>query len=66
MAEMVLEIDLAYQLIIYAQTEYSPGSLDGLRNELNGQVTRGNDMVECFEKKFGCEKHDINTDYDYD
>ena len=51
---------------LVAPAVYSTGSLDGLRNELNGQVTRGNDMVECFEKKFGCEKHDINTDYDYD
>ena len=50
-----------------AQAVYSPGSWDGLRNELNDPVTRGNGvmMLEDFKKPFVCKKCDIKTDYYY-
>ena len=45
-----------------AQAVYSPGSWDGLRNEINGPVTRGNNVGF---KTSGCVKRYIKTNYYY-
>ncbi len=46
-AEMVLVIDLAWcATYMAAQAVYSQGSWDGLQNEINGPVTRGNNVGE--------------------
>ncbi len=44
-AEMVLVIDLVWcSTYLAAQAVYSPGSWEGLRNNVNGPVTRGNNV----------------------
>ena len=44
-AEMVLVINLAWRAVFGSTGCKLPGSLDGFRNEINGPVTRGNNVA---------------------